>query len=112
MKFSGEIGFWEGDVEVKKGIYKPKIVERHYTGDVSYSYRKNDSSQFQNDDFTLNNRISILADLYAQENFMSIKYIVWRGKPLKVKTTEINYPKLMMDIGGVYNGPRPETDVT
>lgn len=109
MKFSGKIGFWEGDVEVKKGVYKPSIVEKSYVGDILNSYRRFEGSEFQNDNFTVSNKISILADMYIQENFMSIKYIVWKGKALKVKTVEMNYPRLLIDIGGVYNGQRPST---
>lgn len=111
MKFSGIIGFWEGDVEVKKGVYKSKIVERKYVGDVQNYYKRFQGSEYQNDDFIISNRISILADIYAQENFMSIKYIVWKGKALKVKTVEIKYPRIILDIGGVYNGERP-TSIT
>ena len=107
MKFSGKVGFWEGDVEIKKGVYKPKIVEKSYTGEVTNNFRRFNESEFQNDDFKINNRISILADLYAQENFMSIKYVVWKGKTLKVNSVEVNYPRIHLEIGGVYNGQRP-----
>lgn len=109
MKFSGIVGFWEGDVKTKKGVYEPKIVEKPYTGDVLNNYHRFNSSEFQNDNFKITNKISILADLYAHENFMSIRYIVWKGKALKVNTVEVNYPRINLEIGGVYNGKRPRT---
>lgn len=109
MKFSGKVGFWEGDVEVKKGVYKPKIIEKSYVGDVTQNYRRFNETEFQNDDFVIQNRISIVSDLYAQENFMSIKYVVWKGKALKVKSVDVNnYPRIILEVGGVYNGKRPD----
>lgn len=110
MKFSGYVGFWEGDEEVKKGVYKPKIVEKHYVGDVRQIYNRNSGSDFQNDDFKINNQISIISDLYARENFMSIKYVIWKEKALKVNTVDLNnYPRLNLEIGGIYNGQRSRT---
>lgn len=32
MKFSGKIGFWIEDVEIKPGVFKPQIIEKDYTG--------------------------------------------------------------------------------
>lgn len=110
MKFSGKVGFWEGDKKVKKGVYEPKIVEKSYVGDVKQYYKRFNSSDFQNDDFKLNNQISIVSDLYARENFMSIKYVVWKGRTLKVNSVDLNnYPRINLEIGGVYNGKRPRT---
>lgn len=107
MKFSGLVGFWEGDVETKRGVYEPSIVEKRYVGDILKNYNKFDSTEFQNDDFSISNNISILADLYARENFMSIKYVIWKGKALKVRRVEVMFPRLLLEIGGVYNGKRP-----
>lgn len=112
MKFSGTIGFWEKDVEVTPGVWKPYIVEKPYVGDIMRSYRKFDSSQYQNDDFRLNNQISILSDIYARKNFTSIRYVNWNGVKFKVSTVEINYPRLTLEIGGVYNHEENEDDVT
>lgn len=104
MKFSGKVGFWEGSRETKPGIYKSQIVERPYNGDVITSTRRFQSTEFQNDDLKLSNRISILSDLYAQQNWTSIRYIVWNGTKLKVNSVEVNYPRLILDVGGIYNG--------
>lgn len=104
MKFSGSIGFWEEDVETKPGVFKPCIVERPYIGEILQNIRSFKTSEQQNDDFTTNNRISIISDLYAQQNWASIKYVLWNGTKWKVSRVEVGYPRLTLDLGGVYNG--------
>lgn len=108
MKFYGNVGFWVGDKEVKPSVYKPVIIEKPYSGNVSWNNRHFQTSQNQNDDIRLNNQISILADLYSQENFSSIRYVVWNGVKWKVTNVEVNYPRLVLTIGGVYNGTGAE----
>lgn len=104
MKFYGKVGFWEGSVEVKPGIFKSRIIERPYTGDVSWNNRHFQTSENQNDDISLNNQISILSDLYSKKNFASIRYVVWNDIKWRVTNVEVNYPRLVLTIGGVYNG--------
>lgn len=109
MKFYGKVGFWAGEKEVKPGVYKPVIVEKLYSGDVSWNNRHFQSSENQNDDIRLNNQISILSDLYSHENFASIRYVVWNNVKWRVTNVEVNYPRLVLTIGGVYNGTGAET---
>lgn len=104
MKFFGEVGFWLGSKEVKPGIFKSEIVEKLYSGDVNWNNRHFQPSENQNEDVRLNNQISILSDLYSKENFASIRYVVWNHTKWKVTNIEVNYPRLILTIGGVYNG--------
>lgn len=103
MKFYGSVGFWKEDVETKPGIWRSAIVDRLYFGDVLQNRRRFVNSQKQNDDFEVNNRISILSDLYAQQNWSSIKYVEWNGVKWKVTNVEVAYPRLILEIGGIYN---------
>lgn len=103
MKFYGSVGFWKGEVESKPGVWVPEVEERLYFGDIILSHRRFSPSQHQNDDFSITNRISILSDLYAQQNWSSIKYVVWNGAKWKVSSIEVTYPRLILEIGGVYN---------
>lgn len=105
MKFSGIVGFWEGEQEVKPGVWRPKIVEKKYVGDVlrnTRSFQQNPDSQ--TDEFNVNNRIRILADLYARQNWSSIKYVEWNGVKWRVRNVEIDYPRITLEIGGFYHG--------
>lgn len=103
MKFSGKVGFWEEDVEISPGVYSPKIYERSYTGDVLRDNRRFENSDAQNKTFTVSNRISILGDLYSMNNWPSIRYIIWNGVKWTVTSVDVSYPRLILDLGGVYN---------
>lgn len=104
MKFCGKVGFWIGESEVKPGIWKPTIVEKTYYGNVNRSYRRFQQTDAQNDAFSTNNQIAILSDLFAQQNWSSIRYIVWNGVKLKVTSIELSYPRILLEVGGIYNG--------
>lgn len=103
MKFSGKVGFWEEDTEERPGVWRSRIVERPYTGDVLVDYRKLRMGDTQNGSFSVNNKISILGDLYAKENWPSIKYVVWNGVKWIVSGVKVDYPRLVLDLGEVYN---------
>lgn len=107
MKFVGTIGFWEGDKEVSPGIYRPVIMEKPYVGDMPRNFRKFDSSsEKQNDDISISNQVTILADLYMRNNLSSIRYVAWNGQKLIVKNVTIDYPRVTLELGGVYSGPK------
>jgi hypothetical protein len=104
MKYSGKIGFWLENVEEKPGVYKSKIVERNYTGDLSWDNRHWQATEYQNEDLRLNNSVSILSDMYMKENLASVRYITWKRSKWKVTNVEVGYPRITLTIGGIYNG--------
>lgn len=103
MKFFGKVGFWEEDVETSQDVWEPNIVEKKYFGDILQDNRRFQADSSQNDNFTVNNQISILSDLYAQQNWASIRYVEWNGTKWKVTSVEVTYPRLRLSIGGVWN---------
>ena len=103
-KFYGAIGFAE-TVETDPGIWEEKIVERSYSGDVIRNIRKRQaSSNSVNDNINVSNSISIVADPYAEQNMYAMRYIVFKGNKWKITDVEVNYPRLTLTIGGIYNG--------
>lgn len=104
MKYYGEIGFWKDDVEIRPGVYKPGIVKKTYTGDILRNNQRWNSSQHQNDDLNMSHRISIVSDVYLNENLSSIKYVTYMGSKWKVSSLEVQYPRVIIELGGVYNG--------
>jgi hypothetical protein len=104
MKFSGEIGYGSTS-ETSPGVWEDTITERHYFGDVLRNSRKLQDGQKVNDDLTVQNSISIVADAYAGENFFAIRYIRWAGALWKVTDVEVQSPRLILRLGSVYNGP-------
>lgn len=111
MKFSGRVGFWVKDVETKPGVYKNRTIEKVYTGDVLKNVRNFQTAENQqNDNLRVNNRLSIISDLYMQQNWSSIKYVLWNGVKWKVSSVDVgSYPRVILELGGVYNGKTSST---
>lgn len=103
MKFAGKVGY-EILSEVRPSVWQSSIVERMYRGDVNRVSRRNQSVDKVNDDINISNEIEILADAFAFENFQNIKYVTWMGTKWKVGSISVEPPRLILDIGGVYNG--------
>lgn len=101
-KFYGAIGF-EGTTETKPGIWTEEIIERFYYGDLLKNYRRLDSGESINDNVTISNQVSIIADPYAIQNFHSIRYVAFMGIKWKVTSVDVEYPRLILSLGGVYN---------
>ena len=92
-------------LEARPGIWEEKLIERNYYGDVIRNTRRLENGESVNDDVVLNNSISIVADPYAYQNILAIRYIRWMGALWKVTNVEVQSPRLLLTIGGVYNGP-------
>lgn len=102
-KFHGNIGFAE-QYNSKPGVWSERIVEKEYYGDVPSNYfSARDTSETTNDELTLNNQISIVANKYAFENFQFMKYVVYKGVKWRITKVDVAYPRLILSIGGVYN---------
>lgn len=106
MKYSGKIGFWEGDEEVSPGRWKPKIIERGYVGDVLNSARRLQLTNQINPEFTTTSRLSILSDLYLRQNWGTIRYVEWNGILWEVSSVEVDHPRVTLNLGGKYNGEK------
>ena len=103
-KWHGVIGYVE-TVETKPGVWAPQTTERVYTGDVIRgNTRWAPSSESTNDDLNVNCQISILADPFARHHFSSMKYIEFMAAKWKITIVEPQHPRLILSIGGVYNG--------
>ena len=105
-KFSGKIGYaLQG--ETTPGVWSDTIVEKNYRGDIILNQELWQSQDQVNDDINIDNSFSIIADEYAYQNLGYMKYIVWKGVAWKIKSLSINRPRIVLQIGGVYNGERP-----
>ena len=107
-KFYGSVGYAD-TVETSPSVWEDTIIEKKYRGDVLRVSRRWQPTENLNDNLNISNEISILADPYAYRNFSKIKYVVWMDQAWKVQTVTVNRPRLILEIGGVYNGVRPET---
>lgn len=108
-KFYGEIGYGETvENPPGTGVWKDVIVEHKHFGDVIRNTRQLQAGEHLNDNLTVNNSISIVADAYAGEHFFAIRYIRWAGALWTVTEVEVQSPRLILRLGGVYNGPTPD----
>lgn len=102
-KWYGKIGYAD-NVEVEPGVWEDSIVEHPYYGDLNRNTRSLQNSGGINDNINLSNEISIVADPYASENFYKMRYVEFAGTKWKITNVEVKYPRLILSIGGVWNG--------
>lgn len=102
-KFYGVIGY-ESTTETTPGVWVEEITERFYYGELVRNTRRLQSSESLNDNINVANEISILADPFANENFHSMRYVEFMGTEWKISNVEVQYPRLILTIGGIYNG--------
>jgi hypothetical protein len=107
MKYHGIVGYGTPG-ESTEGVWTDAIVERSYYGDVVKDTRRIVTGPDVNPDITTGNSIEIVADAYAMDHFDAIKYVEWgAGRFWAVTEIEQKRPRLILRLGGVYNGPRP-----
>lgn len=105
-KWFGIVGYATCE-ETSPGVWQDKITTRQYSGDVNrITSRWTASQDSTNDDLTLDKQISIVADPFAYQNFNSIKFVEFMGTMWKVTSVNPQYPRLVLTVGGVYNGPQ------
>ena len=46
---------------------------------------------------------SIIADPFAYQNFHAMRYIEWMGAKWKITKVNVQSPRLILSVGGVYN---------
>lgn len=102
-KFYGSIGYAE-TIETSPGVWNEAITERDYYGDVLDNGWKLQSSDKVNDDINIANKISILSDLFANQNIYKMRYVVYMGIKWKIEKVDVQSPRLILTIGGLYNG--------
>lgn len=102
-KFYGKIGYVR-TIESEPGIWTEEATEREYYGDIIRNSRNLNSSNEINDSINISNNISVVADPYAKENFQYMRYVIFMGVKWAISNVLIEYPRITLTIGGVYNG--------
>lgn len=102
-KWYGKIGYAE-TIESEPGIWEDRITEHSYYGETVRNWiKKFQSSNEVNDNINLVNSISILADPFAVKNLGNMRYITFMGSNWKITDVEVQYPRMILTIGGLYN---------
>lgn len=108
MKWFGQIAF-AVQSENEAGITTEELVVRDYYGDILKVYKSDENNQV-NLNFNVRNRISVLADPFAMNTFHSIAYITFMGAKWRVNGVEVQYPRLLLELGDVYKEEAEEED--
>ena len=109
MKFYGKVGFSvtedQGD-----GVWKEKIAEKTYSGDVLQYTRRKESGEHINDGLRINVQISILClDPWFQDNISQIRYVEYQKAKWVVESIDpTKYPSVVLTLGGLYHGYEPD----
>lgn len=102
-KFYGRIGFTK-TIEIAKDVWEPLDVTRYYTGDLIRNQRRWSNGESINEDLDVSNEISVLADDFIQQNLGAMKWVEVMGYKWKINSITLEYPRIRLTLGGVYNG--------
>lgn len=102
-KFHGNIGFVRAE-ETAPGVFREVPTEYTYYGDVLRESRNFEKGEQVNDNLVLHNRFSIVADKLALQSSQYMKYVIWEGTYWQIISVEILRPRIILTVGGVYNG--------
>ena len=102
-KYFGKIGYGVTE-ETRPGVYEQNITVKEYYGDIVRNSRRLENGGKVNDDLNINMNLSIVADPFAYQNFHQLKYVEYMGTKWKATSVEPQFPRLIITLGGVYNG--------
>lgn len=107
-KWYGKVGYAITE-EIEPGVWVDHIVERNYYGDVTSNYWKRESSDKVNDNINISNVISIVADPFAYNKCSNMVYVEYMDTKWKVTNIDVQRPRLILTVGGVWNGNTTRT---
>lgn len=102
-KFYGVIGY-ATPVESAPGVHTIEIKRIPCKGDILRNVVNATQGDRINDNITIVNRFSIIADAYAYANIPNLKYIEWNETKWKITSVDVQRPRIILSVGGVYNG--------
>lgn len=108
-KYYGKVGYIEF-IETAPDVFDEDVTERLYSGDIIRMSKSWQNTEHRNDDLQVNVQIEIVADPYAYQHFHALRYVEYMGTLWKITNAEPRYPRIILTIGGVYNGPQTRTE--
>lgn len=100
-RFSGKLGFVMTR-ETEEGVWLEDKIEIPVKGAIRSLYIRNDNNASVNSNLRLTNEISILLNSKIQTYLETLKYVVWKGSKWEVQSIGVNYPRLTINLGGLY----------
>lgn len=102
-KFSGLVGYITQS-ETSPGIWSPVEETTMMKGDIIRQSANGQNGDKVNSDISLNHRVSLIGDAYSFGNYYNFKWIEVNGVKWVISSIEIQRPRLIVTLGGVWNG--------
>lgn len=102
-KFSGLVGF-QTQVETAPSVWTPIDQEVKVRGDLIKAGASSQNGDKVISEVSLNHRVSIVASSILPSDYYNIKYVELHNVKWTVTSIEIHPPRLVLSLGGVYNG--------
>ena len=103
-KFYGVIGYVISQ-ETSPGVWEEVPIEKPYYGDIVRNSRRWEPVPNNvNDNIKVNVSISVIADDYVIDHLAFIRYVKWMGVAWKINDIDVEFPRITLSIGDVYNG--------
>lgn len=101
-KWAGKIGF-SSTSRTSKYVDSTEIIEKSYTGDLLKNDRRWDDGEKINGDFTISNRISVIANDFMLSRLQYMRYVTFQGARWKISAITVAYPRVTLTLGDLYN---------
>lgn len=88
--------------ETEEGVWLEDKIEIPIKGTIRSLYVRNDNNSSVNANLRLTNEVSILLNSKIQMYLETLKYVVWKGSKWEVQSIGVNYPRLTINLGGLY----------
>lgn len=102
-KYAGLVGYVT-ELETKPGVWSPSESSKRMRGDIIRQSSSNQNDDKVNSDISLNHRVSLVGDAYAFGNYYNIKWIEIDDAKWEASSVEIQRPRIIVTLGGLWNG--------
>lgn len=102
-RFAGLVGYVTQE-ETSPGIWSSVEKSVMMKGELIRQSSNNRDAGKVNSDITLNHRVSLMGDSYSFDNYYNIKWVMVDKVKWEVSSIEIQRPRLILAIGGLWNG--------
>ena len=102
-KFLGMIGYSSEQLETSPGVFEDVIEEREHKGELIRATLTSRPSSKVNEDIVLSHKLTLIADAELEAMFPRMLYVNIKGHNWAVKSVEFQRPRIVINIGGVYN---------
>lgn len=89
--------------ETSPGVWSPVETFTTMKGNVIRQNASNRDGDKMNDDISLDHRVSLLGDAYAFDNYYNLKWIQIEGRKWEISSVEIERPRIIVSLGGLWN---------